>query len=59
MVVMPMLRVLLAAVFLGGQLGTRISLSAIRPALVKGLTGILVCYIGVKLVLKYTNGINI
>lgn len=58
-VAMPMLGVLLVAVFLGGQLGTRISLNAIRPTVVKGLTGVLVCYIGAKLVLKYTNGIDI
>jgi uncharacterized membrane protein YfcA len=56
---MPVLAVLLAAVFVGGQLGTRISLHAIRPAVVKGLTGVLVCYIGTKLILKYTNGIDI
>ena len=56
---MPMIGVLLVAVFLGGQLGTRISLNAIKPAVVKGLTGILVCYIGLKLVLKYTKGIDI
>lgn len=58
-VLMPMLGVLLIAVFLGGQLGTRISLNKIRPAVVKGLTGVLVCYIGAKLILKYTNGIDI
>lgn len=58
-VLMPMLAILLLSVFLGGQLGTRISLRAIKPAMVKALTGILVCYIGAKLVLKYTNGIDI
>ena len=56
---MPVLAILLVAVFLGGQLGTRISLHAIKPAVVKGLTGVLVCYIGTKLILKYTNGIDI
>ena len=56
---MPVLGVLLAAVFLGGQIGTRISLHAIKPVVVKGLTGILVCYIGTKLIVKYTNGIDI
>ena len=55
----PMIGVLLIAVFLGGQVGTRISLSKIKPAMVKGLTGILVFYIGAKLVLKYTKGIDI
>ena len=50
---------LLLAVFLGGQLGTRLSLQIIRPAMLRGLTGVLVAYIGIKLVLKYTNGIEI
>lgn len=56
---MPLTIVLLAAVFLGGQVGTRVSLSAVKPAVVKGLTGVLVCYIGLKLVLKYGKGIDI
>ncbi|RYD52351.1 MAG: sulfite exporter TauE/SafE family protein [Sphingobacteriales bacterium] len=56
---MPLVGVLLVAVFLGGQLGTRISLKAIRPGVIKGLTGVLVGYIGVKLVLKHTIGIDI
>lgn len=50
---------LLTAVFLGGQVGTRLSLKIVRPGLLKALTGVLVAYIGVKLVLKYTNGIDI
>ncbi len=50
---------LLTAVFLGGQVGTRLSLQLIRPQLLKALTGVLVAYIGIKLVLKYTNGIDI
>ncbi len=56
---LPLVGVLLVAVFLGGQLGTRISLKAIRPGVVKGLTGVLVSYIGIKLVLKHTVGIDI
>ncbi len=56
---MPDIIVLLLAVFLGGQLGTRVSIQAIKPALVKGLTGLLVCYIGARLLLKYTSGIEI
>lgn len=55
----PLLLILLLAVFLGGQLGTRLSLRLLKPALVRGLTGILVSYIGVKLVLKYTLKIDI
>lgn len=51
--------ILLLAVFLGGQLGTRISLKLIKPAAVRGLTGVLVMYIGVKLVLKYTVQVDI
>lgn len=50
---------LLIAVFLGGQLGTRAHLRIARPALIKALTGVLVSYIGLKLVLLYTAGIRI
>jgi uncharacterized membrane protein YfcA len=56
---LPALPILLIAVFVGGQLGTRISVHAIKPALVRGLTGVLVSYIGLKLVLKYTTSIDI
>src|SRR4051812_21885769 len=55
----PLLLVLLSAVFLGGQLGTRLSLKLLRPTIVRGLTGVLVSYIGVKLILKYTLKIDI
>jgi uncharacterized protein len=55
----PLLMILLLAVFLGGQLGTRLSLRLLKPELVRALTGILVSYIGVKLVLKYTLQIDI
>ena len=51
--------ILLLAVFLGGQLGTRVSLKLIKPSSVRGLTGVLVMYIGVKLVLKYTVQVDI
>jgi uncharacterized protein len=51
--------VLLLAVTIGGQLGTRLSLRYIRPQAVKLLTGVLVSYIGIKLVLKHTIGIDI
>jgi uncharacterized membrane protein YfcA len=50
---------LILAVFLGGQFGTRISLKILQPHIVKGLTGILVGYVGLKLVLKYTVSIDI
>lgn len=55
----PLLLLLLLAVFCGGQLGTRLSLRLLKPELVRGLTGVLVSYIGVKLVLKYTLKIDI
>ena len=55
----PLLLILLIAVFLGGQLGTRVSLRLLTPEVVRGLTGVLVSYIGVKLVLKYTLKIDI
>ncbi|WP_207430213.1 sulfite exporter TauE/SafE family protein [Sabulibacter ruber] len=45
---------LLLAVFLGGQLGTRVSLRKIKPQAVKGLTGVFILYIGLKLVLEYS-----
>ncbi|AMM51921.1 hypothetical protein TH61_13040 [Rufibacter sp. DG15C] len=45
---------LLLAVFLGGQLGTRVSLKMIQPRAVKGLTGVFVLFIGLKLVLSYS-----
>jgi len=54
-----LLLVLLVAVFLGGQLGSRISLRIARPVIIKALTGILVFYIGTKLILQYTTGIHI
>ncbi|RNI30587.1 sulfite exporter TauE/SafE family protein [Rufibacter latericius] len=44
---------LLIAVFLGGQLGTRVSLKKIKPQAVKGLTGVFVLFIGLKLVFTY------
>jgi uncharacterized membrane protein YfcA len=56
---MPLALILLVAVFVGGQLGSRLSLRVIRPQFVRGLTGVLVSYIGLKLVLKYTAGITI
>ncbi len=56
---MPLALILLAAVALGGQLGSRLSLRVIRPAVVRGLTGILVSYIGLKLVLLYAIGVKI
>jgi uncharacterized membrane protein YfcA len=48
---------LLLAVFLGGQLGTRVSLKMIQPRVVKGLTGVFVLFIGLKLVLSYSSSL--
>jgi uncharacterized membrane protein YfcA len=55
----PLFLLLLLAVFLGGQIGTRLNLRFLKPQWVKGLTGVLVLYIGVKLVLKYSLTIDI
>ncbi|WP_066829534.1 sulfite exporter TauE/SafE family protein [Rufibacter ruber] len=44
---------LLLAVLVGGQLGTRLSLYTFQPHVIKGLTGVFVLYIGVKLVIDY------
>ncbi len=44
---------LLLAVFLGGQVGTRVSLKKIKPQAVKGLTGVFVLCIGLRLVISY------
>jgi uncharacterized membrane protein YfcA len=55
----PLFLFLLAAVFVGGQIGTRLNLRFLKPALVKGLTGVLVLYIGIKLVLKYSLSVDI
>ncbi|GGK68607.1 sulfite exporter TauE/SafE family protein [Rufibacter glacialis] len=44
---------LLLAVLVGGQLGTRLSLHRIPPQAVKGLTGLFVLGIGLKLVFTY------
>lgn len=45
---------LLLAVLAGGQVGTRLSLQRLKPQAIKGLTGIFVLYIGLKLVMTYT-----
>lgn len=50
---------LLFAVFIGGQVGTRFNLNLKRPQLIRGITGVLVCYIGLKLILKHASGIDI
>lgn len=49
-----LLVLLLAAVFCGGQIGTRFSLHKIKPEIIKALTGGLVFYIGANLVWKYS-----
>ncbi|HEX8460316.1 MAG TPA: sulfite exporter TauE/SafE family protein [Segetibacter sp.] len=55
----PLFFLLLAAVFVGGQIGTRLNIRLLKPQLVKGLTGVLVLYIGIKLILKYSLSIDI
>jgi len=54
-----LLALLLIAVFVGGQLGSRWSLQKVKPEVIKTLTGCLVCYVGLRLVLSYTFGISI
>jgi uncharacterized membrane protein YfcA len=56
---LPLLLILVLAVFLGGLFGTRISFKILLPAMVKGLTGVLVSYIGLKLILKHSLSIDI
>lgn len=54
-----LLLALLIAVFAGGQIGTRLSLQLLKPEIVKFLTGLLVSYIGLKLVLKHMFALEI
>ncbi len=56
---MPLAGILLLAVFLGGQLGSRIAMRLISPAAIRGLTGLLVCYIGARLVLLHLPGTDL
>ncbi len=50
---------LLGAVVIGGQIGSRLSVKLLDPRLIKFLTACLVLYVGIRLLLQYTLGINI
>lgn len=50
---------LIAAVFVGGQLGVRLTLGMLNPNIVKSLTAVLVLYVGLRLVMLYGLGIKI
>ncbi|MFC6998870.1 sulfite exporter TauE/SafE family protein [Rufibacter roseus] len=54
-----LLGLLLLAVIAGGQLGTRLSLRQLKPSAIRALTGVLVLYVGVKLVMSHSLGISI
>ncbi len=56
---LPLLGGLVLAVFAGGQLGARWTLNKVKPEVIKTLTGCLVCYVGLRLVLTYSFGISI
>jgi len=45
--------ILLLTVFIGGQIGTRLSLNLIRPNTLKRITAILIAIVGIKLLFKY------
>ncbi len=51
--------ILLLAVLVGGQLGARLSLNLLPAPAIKGITGLLVFYIGFKLVVRYTWGLEV
>lgn len=55
----PFLFFLLAAVLVGGQIGSRLTVSVLSPKRIKLLTAILVLYVGLRLVLLHTLGISI
>jgi uncharacterized protein len=44
---------LLLTVFVGGQIGTRMSLKHLNPNTVKRLTAVLIAFVGIKLLLKH------
>lgn len=54
-----LLGLLLVAVIAGGQLGARLSLHQLKPAAIRGLTGVLVLYVGVKLIMSHSWGISL
>lgn len=60
LIVQPqLLLILLAAVTVGGQIGSRLTIRRLKPASIKAVTGALVFYVGVKLVLQHSWDITI
>lgn len=55
----PLIFFLLGAVIAGGQIGSRLSVNLLRPQVIKLLTACLVLYVGLRLLLHHTLGINI
>lgn len=55
----PLLLFLIAAVLMGGQIGSRLTVNVLSPKLIKLLTAVLVLYVGLRLVLLHTVGISI
>ena len=45
---------LIFAVFLGGQIGSRLGINKLSPLLVKRITAILVLIVGIRILIKYT-----
>lgn len=55
----PLLLFLLLAVIAGGQIGSRLTVNIFKPHIIKILTACLVFYVGLRLVLSYTVGVQI
>lgn len=45
--------VLMIAVFIGGQIGSRLSTSKLSPFVIKKMTAILIAFVGLRILLKY------
>lgn len=56
---LPLLLFLLMVVIAGGQIGSRLTVGILKPRLIKILTACLVFYVGLRLVLSFTVGVNI
>ncbi len=56
---LPLLFYLIIAVVAGGQIGSRLTIKTLSPKLIKSLTACLVLYVGIRLVLLHTLGIEI
>ena len=47
--------ILLCTTFLGGQIGTRISLTHIKPIVLKRVTALLIAFVAIRILFKYLN----